>query len=254
MAASQSAFATSSGSAAGGHSLRRARPCGWPIRSNVPCQTALTLATASAARMRSDRSSDSVLSGLRLPSHLGAGFGDRFEVSRVGSGFFEERVRLAGEIADCRESTVAAQFLPHAAAARILHGKEGVDGSSPSEGLRQKPCKWGCSVACGGIPSASRVRDGYTFGHWRAFADTRDLWRRLARRSVPAMELRDPRISLHAGTIRCGVGQEHEPLPPERVSRPGRCRFRAGQALDRYSRPARVALRRGSAAAVAVNG
>ncbi len=137
---------------------------------------------------------------------------------------------------------------------RGAHGKEGVDGSSPSEGLRQKPCKWGCSVACGGIPSASRVRAGYTFGHWRAFADTRDLWRRLARRSVPAMELRDPRISLHAGTIRCGVGQEHEPLPPERVSRPGRCRFRAGQALDRYSRPARVALRRGSAAAVAVNG
>ena len=68
----------------------------------------------------------------------------------------------------------------------------------------------------------ARVRDGYTFGHWRAFADTRDLWRRLARRSVPAMELRDPRISLHAGTIRCGVGQEHEPLPPERVSRRGR--------------------------------
>jgi len=160
----------------------------------------------------------------------------------------------------CQIPSVCAAFVPSQTRAcpdvppRNLNGKEGVDGSSPSEGLRQKPCKWGCCVACGGIPSASRVRDGYTFGHWRAFADTRDLWRRLARRSVPAMELRDPRISLHAGTIRCGVGQEHEPLPPERVSRPGRCRFRAGQALDRYSRPARVALRRGSAAAVAVNG
>src|ERR1041385_8535496 len=36
----------------------------------------------------------------------------------------------------CRERSCQAAFLPRVASAQILHGKEGVDGSSPSEGLK----------------------------------------------------------------------------------------------------------------------
>jgi hypothetical protein len=53
-----------------------------------------------------------------------------------------------------------------------LHGKEGVDGSSPSEGSREKPCKLGCVVACSGIDQAARVQNGYKVRDGRALAGT----------------------------------------------------------------------------------
>jgi hypothetical protein len=37
-----------------------------------------------------------------------------------------------------------------------FHGKEGVDGSSPSEVFEEKPCKWALCVACTGEIRLSR--------------------------------------------------------------------------------------------------
>ena len=59
-----------------------------------------------------------------------------------------------------------------------LHGKEGVDGSSPSErAFAQKPCKWAYNVVCGGEISTLR---GYETGTLLGLADTRGHARRLA--------------------------------------------------------------------------
>jgi len=45
-----------------------------------------------------------------------------------------------------------------------LNGKEGIDGSSPSEGLRQNPCNCGCIVACVGAPEPRGYETGTHFG------------------------------------------------------------------------------------------
>jgi hypothetical protein len=51
---------------------------------------------------------------------------------------------------------------------------------------------------------ASRVRNGYTFGDWRALRDTGDVWRRIATHLIQAMK--------------CGLrnnlpAYKHPPLP-----------------------------------------
>jgi hypothetical protein len=67
---------------------------------------------------------------------LGTGLGERFELSRGGSGVFEERLRRADEVPKLQGKHMDSALSPAPAAAdRILHGKKGVDGSSPSEGL-----------------------------------------------------------------------------------------------------------------------
>jgi hypothetical protein len=89
-----------------------------------------------AAAEDEDRSRQSARS---VRTRLGLGSGDRFEAFRDGSGPFKGRVldakkpaRLRGKRAAKRPSS------DHIAAGRSLHGKEGVDGSSPSEGLFSK--------------------------------------------------------------------------------------------------------------------
>jgi hypothetical protein len=64
-----------------------------------------------------------------------------------------------------------------------FHGKEGVDGSSPSEGLNKKDLQMGILRCLHGRKSdASRVRDGYilglagTRGHPRRLATQRMTW------------------------------------------------------------------------------
>ena len=57
-----------------------------------------------------------------------------------------------------------------------LHGKEGVDGSSPSEGFAKMPANWHCIVVC---PLNTRTHSGHICG-------TRDARRRLASSSRPS--------------------------------------------------------------------
>jgi hypothetical protein len=59
---------------------------------------------------------------------------------------------------------------------RKRHGKEGVSGSSPEEGLRQNPCQWVCSVVWGGVPEARGYETGAHLGigeHSRACVTSR---------------------------------------------------------------------------------
>jgi hypothetical protein len=76
---------------------------------------------------------------------LGLGFGDRFEAPRGGSGVFDGRVLQAANQPNCRESSLLTALPGAHSSGKILHGKEGVDGSSPSEGL-QNPRLRGFSV------------------------------------------------------------------------------------------------------------
>jgi hypothetical protein len=57
-----------------------------------------------------------------------------------------------------------------------LDGKEGVDGSSPSEGF-EKALQIGLSVVCPDAAPASRGYETGTFSDWRALAGTRGLVR-----------------------------------------------------------------------------
>ena len=113
-----------------------------------------------------------------------------------------------------------------------LHGKEGVDGSSPSEGFDIKSLQIGiwCCLRWRTI-KASRVRNGYTSwelavtrGHGRRLASHRDT----PRSSDEALR----KIPLHTGTRDCLIGREREPLPGDRGSRPGWLQFK-GNAVRR---------------------
>ena len=68
----------------------------------------------------------------------GTGLGDRFKCFRGGSGLFEKGVQLAVEAAVLQGKDVAERpsrtTYPESP---ILHGKEGVNGSSPREGYRK---------------------------------------------------------------------------------------------------------------------
>jgi hypothetical protein len=65
----------------------------------------------------------------RAPTPLGLGLGDRFGASRGRSGSFKGRGAASGE------TSRFAGKAHYQAPGRSLHGKEGVDGSSPSEGF-----------------------------------------------------------------------------------------------------------------------
>src|SRR6266540_369451 len=70
----------------------------------------------------------------------------------------------------CRRMCVASDRACTRVTLRNLHGKEGVDGSSPSEGFDKVPANWHFVVVC---PLNTRTHSGHTFG-------TGDAPRRLA--------------------------------------------------------------------------
>jgi hypothetical protein len=93
-----------------------------------------------------------------------------------------------------------------------LHGKEGVDGSSPSEGFDEMPAnRHFSSPAC-----ATR---GYTAGTSLASATQREHGRRLATQLFGAASRRPSTKALQARIICCLDGRTSDPLPPERGSR-----------------------------------
>jgi len=93
---------------------------------------------------------------------LGLGLGDRFGGFRAAQGpSLEEMVPHAKKAVNCRESAYQAPSRHRIAAGRSLHGKEGVDGSSPSRGLQEIACKWSNRVV--------RIGNGR---HARALAGT----------------------------------------------------------------------------------
>jgi hypothetical protein len=70
---------------------------------------------------------------------LGLGFGDSFEDFRGGSRPFGEEVPPAEELAVLRGKRLAsARHWPGSKSLK-LHGKEGVNGSSPLEGFNEMP-------------------------------------------------------------------------------------------------------------------
>jgi hypothetical protein len=98
---------------------------------------------------------------------------------------------------NCRQSAVAGAVPRPRAAARILHGKEGVDGSSPSEGLNKVPANWYFIVVC-------VLNTRTQFGH---ICGTRDA--QYARRSTtsrPASSMCFPFSSRGSGTPRSPSG------------------------------------------------
>jgi hypothetical protein len=64
-----------------------------------------------------------------------------------------------------------------------FHGKEGVDGSSPSEWFSQKPCKWAYSVACFDENCSLRGYETGTFWDWRTTAGTGGVSRHSLKRA-----------------------------------------------------------------------
>ncbi len=102
---------------------------------------------------------------------FGAGFwgqvrGFRGEVQGPSRAGRNERINEV----KCRETRSEAPFQYPTAPLLILHGKEGVDGSSPSEGLRKVPANRHFNVAC---VLNTRTHSGHICG-------TRDASRRLA--------------------------------------------------------------------------
>src|SRR5688500_5291542 len=96
---------------------------------------------------------------------LGTGLGDKFEVSQGGS-----RTRQwAGKA--CWKPLL----LQPVAAARILHGKEGVDGSSPSEGFEKSAANGPFCCLLRRRAGVSRGYETGTFSDQRARAGMRGL-------------------------------------------------------------------------------
>ena len=125
------------------------------------------------------------------------GFSGRLRVLQDKGGTSGETRQIAGK------ARYEARFPDRIAGGDNLHGKEGVDGSSPSEGLQKSPAN-GHMVLPGATKSSvvagtRRVRFG-TGGHSRARATSRDT-----ARNVP--ETLDPdhllRKLLHTGDLRC---------------------------------------------------
>jgi hypothetical protein len=66
--------------------------------------------------------------------HLGTGLGDRSRGSQGASGLIEEGCAWQRKYCSSREILQTSAVPTSPSRRRILHGKEGVDGSSPSEG------------------------------------------------------------------------------------------------------------------------
>ena len=97
-------------------------------------------------------------------------------ISSSTSGHTRARsTRLEGAI--CRKN-VSARAPPCPPVPPLnLHGKEGVDGSSPSEGLHKSPANGHFYVARNGEISILRGYETGTFWDWRALAGTGDVLR-----------------------------------------------------------------------------
>jgi hypothetical protein len=110
-------------------------------------------------------------------ARLGLGSGDRFGVARGDSRLFEERCAWPDQLANCRESTVSSAVPPLPDATRILHGREGVNGSSPLEGFTKS--LQGCRYALGGRRSALRsacLGSAYMDAQLWSMASGRSWW------------------------------------------------------------------------------
>jgi hypothetical protein len=147
---------------------------------------------------------DCCLPRLRAGAPLGLGFGDRFEAFRGGSG-----VRKEGGLHPRETSRAAGKsrrqtaFRDHIAGGRSLNGKEGVDGSSPSEGFGFRNPLQKCIVWRFLLPA--QAREGHvegTLGNIRALCHRRGATVRLRQRASqkgrrlrclrdPASQLRD---------------------------------------------------------------
>ncbi len=79
------------------------------------------------------------VSGAPKTAFLGTGLGDRFEVVRGGSRVFEDAVRWVEELLFYRESAQVSTVRWPRSRSPNLHGKEGVNGSSPLEGSQKAP-------------------------------------------------------------------------------------------------------------------
>jgi hypothetical protein len=66
---------------------------------------------------------------------LGTGLGDRFGSPRGSSGTVKPTIEHGAKPVSSGETQTASGLCWRSADTRILHGKEGVDGSSPSEGF-----------------------------------------------------------------------------------------------------------------------
>jgi hypothetical protein len=99
--------------------------------------------------------------------------------------------------------------------ARDLDGKEGVDGSSPSEGFDEMPANRHFLVAC---PRNTRVQRGLHLWYARRFAITRG---RLRTRFIRTSSMRATKKPLQTDVIRCLAGRDSDPLPPGRDSAGG---------------------------------
>ena len=89
----------------------------------------------------------------------------------------------------CRRNCVASDRACTRVTPLNFHGKEGVDGSSPSEGCRKNTCKLTYCVAWLGASCTRGYETGTHSWDWRAFAGKRDVWCRFATHLIRAMEL-----------------------------------------------------------------
>jgi hypothetical protein len=110
----------------------------------------------------------------------------------------------------CRRIRVADDPACTRVTLRNLHGKEGVDGSSPSEGFAERPANWRFS-------SPSRATRGYVAGTCLVLATHRDspFWHRSDTASISIVG-EDLQIERLCPIV--SVGEEPDPLPAERGS------------------------------------
>ena len=132
------------------------------------------------------------------------------------------RISSACNSAICRKKYVASDRACTRVTLQNFHGKEGVDGSSPSEGLINVPANWHITVVC---PLNTRTQNGHIRG-------TRDAARPFA---TPADTLSQVRSRAHhrgstclEAITRCLNRRGRDPLSPERGS--------AGRAAGRWER------------------
>jgi hypothetical protein len=136
------------------------------------------------------------------------GFAGRLRTLRGKGAANEKTKRIAGK------PHYQALFPDHIAAGRSLHGKEGVDGSSPSEGFDTKSLQIG-KLCClhwrarnhAGTRTGTRFGTG---GHSWASA-TSGVASRHASSQGRSWAIQT--ISLHMGIRRCLARQEHDTLP-----------------------------------------
>src|SRR5882672_12110520 len=107
----------------------RSPPASYPRRSNA--RSRRSSATGAGAHSSAPRH------GPQQRRLLGLGSGDRSGAFRGGSGSLERTAQQEKNQPRSRQSALPSLVPNHVAARRSLHGKEGVNGSSPLEGFRK---------------------------------------------------------------------------------------------------------------------